>query len=94
MTDTNTFSRKLVRLGEHNSRTNPDCMDEVCAPPVQDIDIEEFFSYGGYGVPIAKHDIALLRLQHKPDMNGAYQEKLFNSKQYFTKQIIHIRLLH
>uniref|UniRef100_A0A1B6MA77 Peptidase S1 domain-containing protein n=1 Tax=Graphocephala atropunctata TaxID=36148 RepID=A0A1B6MA77_9HEMI len=53
-----------VRLGEYNVRTDPDCVDGVCAPPIQDIKVEEVICHGGYNKRSYHNDICLLRLAH------------------------------
>lgn len=51
-----------VRLGEHNVNSDPDCLDGVCAPPVQDINVEEYVCHTGYDSELKQHDICLIRL--------------------------------
>uniref|UniRef100_A0A1I8PZH1 CLIP domain-containing serine protease n=1 Tax=Stomoxys calcitrans TaxID=35570 RepID=A0A1I8PZH1_STOCA len=56
-----------IRLGEHRKSTTRDCFtlmeQEKCAPPVEDIGIEEFILHSNYrGV---YNDIALVRLNRK-----------------------------
>ncbi|XP_031619831.1 serine protease easter-like isoform X2 [Contarinia nasturtii] len=58
---------KSVRLGEHDLRTDIDCDDdEVCAPPVVNVDILETFVHEAYdpNSPTQYNDIALMRLSH------------------------------
>lgn len=67
-----TFFRIEVRLGEHDLRTERDCQD-VCAPPVQDIAVEEIIPHPRYRRP-EKNDIGLIRLQWDITFNaGMYK---------------------
>lgn len=62
---TNLKKQKLagVRLGEWEISTDKDCVGEYCAPPVQDIAIEEVIPHPGYGSGSEFwNDIGLLRL--------------------------------
>ncbi|XP_046982437.1 spaetzle-processing enzyme-like [Schistocerca americana] len=52
----------LIRLGEHNTRTDPDCEDGVCAEPVQDFRPSEVLMHADYDQLPFKHDISLIRL--------------------------------
>ncbi|XP_063908406.1 serine protease easter-like isoform X2 [Zophobas morio] len=58
-----------VRLGEHNTETNPDCITsnfggQDCAPEPVDFEIEEQIVHEDYSVDINnRNDIALLRLK-------------------------------
>ncbi|XP_008553594.2 uncharacterized protein LOC103575539 [Microplitis demolitor] len=64
-----TWSLLGVRLGEHNTATDPDCImevdnTEICAPPVVTVEVEEQIAHEDYK-PSARdqqNDIALLRL--------------------------------
>lgn len=67
-----------VRLGEHNTRTNPDCEKQggsaVCAPPVQDIPVAKVIRHELYsGDRHMTNDIALLKLQSPPVLNQYVQ---------------------
>ncbi|XP_031327655.1 CLIP domain-containing serine protease 14D-like [Photinus pyralis] len=62
---------KEVRCGEHNLNTLVDCEGEdvtayntkMCAPPVQDIGIEEIIAHPGYNLKSFTNDIGLIRLE-------------------------------
>lgn len=54
--------RVQVRLGEYNVNFDPDCQDGVCAPPVQDINVEEYVCHTGYNSKLKQNDICLIRL--------------------------------
>ncbi|XP_049856640.1 spaetzle-processing enzyme-like isoform X2 [Schistocerca gregaria] len=54
--------RGLIRLGEHNTRTDPDCEDGVCAEPVQDFRPSEVLMHAEYDQSPFKNDISLIRL--------------------------------
>lgn len=77
-------SRISVRVGEYDVDSDPDCDRGVCAPPVQDIDVEEFISHPEF-VPECDrsfnhrcektdkqllNDIALLRLAKPIEFHG------------------------
>uniref|UniRef100_A0A1B6EHF2 Peptidase S1 domain-containing protein n=1 Tax=Cuerna arida TaxID=1464854 RepID=A0A1B6EHF2_9HEMI len=64
-----------VRLGEHITTTDPDCVDGVCAPPAQDIVVDEFICHEDYDAKSYQNDICLLRLAKPIE---------FNSKHDFT----------
>ncbi|XP_031631430.1 serine protease easter-like [Contarinia nasturtii] len=55
-----------VRLGEWNTKSDPDCEDDQCADPVQDISVVEWIQHADYNPYSKSHenDIALLRLAH------------------------------
>lgn len=55
-------TRTQVRLGEYDVRTDPDCQQGVCAPPVQDIDVEDYYCHSGYNTDALQDDICLIRL--------------------------------
>ncbi|XP_046658603.1 CLIP domain-containing serine protease 2-like [Homalodisca vitripennis] len=53
-----------VRIGEHYTESDPDCVDGECAPRVQDIGVEEESCHLNYlGHEEFSNDICLLRLQ-------------------------------
>ncbi|XP_034950608.1 CLIP domain-containing serine protease 2-like isoform X2 [Chelonus insularis] len=56
------FRISIIRLGEHNSETNPDCENGYCADPVQDIEPSKIIIHKQYNKPHFKNDIALIRL--------------------------------
>ncbi|KAJ9596094.1 hypothetical protein L9F63_012678, partial [Diploptera punctata] len=51
-----------IRLGEHNTMTDPDCENDVCADPVQDYRPAQIIAHDNYGNPSFKNDISLIRL--------------------------------
>lgn len=64
--------------GEHIRENDPDCIEELCAPPVQTRKIDEVFLHPKYSkntVP-PKDDIALFKLK----------EPLEISRQYLTQR--------
>ncbi|KAK0182936.1 hypothetical protein PV327_001017 [Microctonus hyperodae] len=63
------FKATMVRLGEHNTETNPDCENNYCANPVQDIDPVQIIVHKHYNTPLFKHDIALIRLSQPITFN-------------------------
>ncbi|XP_046658607.1 serine protease easter-like isoform X1 [Homalodisca vitripennis] len=63
-----------VRVGEHNTETDPDCVGKTCAPPVQDIGIEEESCHLDYlGHEEFSDDICLLRLKESIVFNDFVQ---------------------
>ena len=61
-----------IRLGEHNTETNPDCDREYCAELVQDFKPELIISHKDYNKTPFKNDIALIRLNEPAQMNGKF----------------------
>ncbi|XP_057338091.1 CLIP domain-containing serine protease HP8-like [Microplitis mediator] len=59
-----------IRLGEHNSETNPDCENGYCADPVQDFKPIQMLVHKRYNTPHFKNDIALIRLDRPVVYNG------------------------
>ncbi|XP_072929942.1 CLIP domain-containing serine protease HP8-like [Epargyreus clarus] len=60
-----------IRLGEYNITSKVDCNFEECAPPVQDVPIEELITHPQYN-PIdgnEQYDIALIRLKYDATYN-------------------------
>ncbi|KAJ6597425.1 Serine protease grass, partial [Pseudolycoriella hygida] len=61
-----------VRLGEYDTTTDIDCQligtEQMCAPPVQDIPIEEKFAHPMYDKPRFSNDVAILRLARPANM--------------------------
>ncbi|XP_052840857.1 spaetzle-processing enzyme-like isoform X2 [Drosophila gunungcola] len=62
------FLLRSVRLGEHNTSTNPDCIIQpngkiICAPLHLEVDVENIFVHPTYRGWRNGNDIALLRLE-------------------------------
>ncbi|KAI8044235.1 hypothetical protein M5D96_000386 [Drosophila gunungcola] len=62
------FPVRSVRLGEHNTSTNPDCIIQpngkiICAPLHLEVDVENIFVHPTYRGWRNGNDIALLRLE-------------------------------
>ncbi|XP_069688618.1 venom protease-like [Periplaneta americana] len=55
----------VIRLGEHNINTDPDCEDGVCADPLQDYTPTELIVHKDYGKPQFKNDISIIRLDRE-----------------------------
>lgn len=51
-----------IRLGEWDTRTNPDCSADVCAPKYRSNNIEKITTHPGYTKQNDPNDIALVRL--------------------------------
>ncbi|KAH8290916.1 hypothetical protein KR054_007154 [Drosophila jambulina] len=62
-------SELKVRLGEHNITSTEDCMSadskQLCAPPVEDFDIEQTIIHERFSPFYHGNDIALLRLRQR-----------------------------
>ncbi|KAH8401578.1 hypothetical protein KR009_006679 [Drosophila setifemur] len=59
-----------VRVGEYDSRTNPDCEGRHCMPPAEDYSIEKASHHVHY-VPLTfANDIALIRLNRNINFRG------------------------
>ncbi|XP_024938860.1 uncharacterized protein LOC107265735 [Cephus cinctus] len=52
-----------IRLGEHNTVTNPDCENDYCGEAVQDLKPVKIIVHKGYNHVPFKNDIALIRLE-------------------------------
>lgn len=66
------FTRVSVRIGEYDLSKTNDCVevdenDEVCNPPVQNINVESIISHPNYNVPKYANDIAIIRLKTPAD---------------------------
>ncbi|KAL1448922.1 hypothetical protein WDU94_000171, partial [Cyamophila willieti] len=66
-------TKSHVRLGEWNTTGDPDCQGDLCAPPVQDINIAEVIVHNDYKFPTVKNDIALIRLETPAKLNSFVQ---------------------
>ncbi|XP_054257943.1 CLIP domain-containing serine protease HP8-like [Macrosteles quadrilineatus] len=62
-----------VRLGEYDTETDPDCVDGVCAPPVQDVDVESHICHPNYNKEDYHNDICLIRLATPIQFNDFVQ---------------------
>ncbi|CAG4953635.1 unnamed protein product [Parnassius apollo] len=58
-----------VRAGEYDTRSNPDCQLEVCAPPYQDRRIKNIFSHPNFNKPLFHNDIAVIKLDTPLQLN-------------------------
>lgn len=59
-----------IRLGEHNTVTDPDCENNFCGEPVQDFKPAQIVVHKNYNDPPFKNDIAIIRLSRPADYNG------------------------
>lgn len=68
--------RFRVRLGEYDTRTTRDCLEENgysdCADPAQDVGVEEAFAHPQYADADRSrhHDVALVRLSRNVHFTG------------------------
>ncbi|KAJ8723969.1 hypothetical protein PYW07_007949 [Mythimna separata] len=58
-----------IRVGEHDTRTNPDCELKVCAPAVQDRAIKNISSHPLFNKPAFHNDIAIIELDKPVALN-------------------------
>lgn len=56
-------------MGEYNTETDPDCEDNICAAPIQEIKPAHIFKEK-YDRDIFKNDIIVIKLEHPADLNG------------------------
>uniref|UniRef100_A0A1B6ENS7 limulus clotting factor C n=2 Tax=Cuerna arida TaxID=1464854 RepID=A0A1B6ENS7_9HEMI len=75
-----------VRLGEHITTTDPDCVDGVCAPPAQDIVVDEFICHEDYDAKSYQNDICLLRLAKPIEFNNYVAPICLPVYDFFQKQ--------
>lgn len=59
----------LIRLGEHDIRTDPDCELDVCAPKVQDRKIKKISIHTYFNKPVFHNDIAIIELEKPITLN-------------------------
>jgi len=82
------FHRISVRVGEHDTKTSPDCKTiktsgkPICAPPVQEISVEESIAHPDYDSRDKRrryNDVALVRLQRPVQFHGKYHYSDMNT---------------
>lgn len=59
-----------VLLGEHDTKTNPDCEDDFCADSAQYIKAASYSIPDDYDELNYAHDILLIKLAHRAQFNG------------------------
>lgn len=64
-----------VRIGDHDYKTSVDCETsafgvKVCAPPFQDLAIEDVLPHPQFNLNTTGNDIALLRLARSVDLSS------------------------
>jgi len=68
------FKLEVIRVGEHDLDKDIDCDDDFCAPPPQDIDVDEVIFHKSYGKPKAfQNDIAVIKLARNVTENAFVQ---------------------
>ncbi|KAL0869175.1 hypothetical protein ABMA27_007461 [Loxostege sticticalis] len=63
------YSLTTIRLGEHDTRTNPDCELSVCAPPVQDRKVKNITKHPNFNNPPFHNDIAIIEMDMPANLN-------------------------
>ncbi|PZC75017.1 hypothetical protein B5X24_HaOG206842 [Helicoverpa armigera] len=58
-----------IRVGEHDTRTDPDCELTVCAPAVQDRSIKNITSHPLFNKPAFHNDMAIIKLEKPVTLN-------------------------
>ena len=57
------FNLASVRVGEHDLASDPDCSEEECSPPPQEMDVESVVFHPNYSNPKPfQNDIAVIKL--------------------------------
>lgn len=73
--ETRAMRLTTVRLGEYDTSTTVDCSadnrDSICAPPVQEIAVQETIVHPDYDKYRYLNDIALIRLQYRADTSDS-----------------------
>ncbi|KAJ2953213.1 hypothetical protein O0L34_g790 [Tuta absoluta] len=66
------YQLSFVRLGEYDTRTDPDCRVKVCAPPVQDREIHAHLirNHVSFNKPPFHNDIAIIQLDKPVELNN------------------------
>lgn len=68
------YFRISVRLGEHNVSSVEDCQflrgKRRCAPPVEDIEVDEIYTYDVFNASRRINDIALVKLARDVEFKG------------------------
>ena len=65
------FKLSVIRVGEWDLDQDIDCEGSVCAPPPQDIEVEEVIFHENYGKPKAfQNDIAVIKLKKNVTENA------------------------
>ena len=68
---------RLVRLGEYNTKTNPDCEGSICNEPYQDILPRSIHHHKLFGHPILRNDIAIITLLTPAKFTSKKKNKRF-----------------
>nr|ADJ58583.1 seminal fluid protein HACP049 [Heliconius melpomene] len=63
------FELSVIRVGEYDTETNPDCQLYVCAPPVQDKKIREIKVHPNFNKPAYHNDLAIIVLDSPVKLN-------------------------
>ncbi|XP_014477727.1 PREDICTED: serine protease easter [Dinoponera quadriceps] len=77
-----------IRLGEHNTLTDPDCENGYCAESVQDSPPESIIVHENYDTPLYKNDIAIIRLKKPVTYNDHVRPICMVSGQLLTKDFV------
>ncbi|KAG7204081.1 hypothetical protein KM043_001932 [Ampulex compressa] len=82
------FKVSGIRLGEHNTATDPDCEDGYCGEPVQDFQPATIIVHADYNQRLYKNDIAIIRLDKPAVYNGLVRPICMVKGELLTKNFV------
>ncbi|CAH0728369.1 unnamed protein product, partial [Brenthis ino] len=63
------YQLSVIRVGEYDTETNPDCQLHVCAPPVQDRKIRAIRMHPNFDKPPFHNDVAIIEMDKPVELN-------------------------
>lgn len=63
------FELSIIRIGEYDTKNNPDCQLNICAPPLQDRKIQTIKIHPSYNKPLFHNDLAMIILDEPVQLN-------------------------